>query len=215
MKYFLCVFVVLFLFLSEAKAQTAIWDATDRSGTATEMRFPVDTSGSSSPGHIKVTVDLADGIFLNSGGSLGMDSGLLFNSSTNDLTILGDFSVVDITASGNLGVVDITATGDVEADNYSTPDPLTKTASFTWALTDPYIIFDSAGSLTGTIPPNSSVAFPLMQPKCFEVFDGTNTATIAAGSGVTINTNSTLVYTSAAGCFMQVVTDQWTAVGGD
>lgn len=141
-------------------------------------------------------------------------------SDAGDLTTTGiDNTQVVYDSSGTLvgesgfEYDDVTNTLDV---GHIETDVSTKTDSFTWALTDNgYLRFDSSGSMTGTVPPNSSVAFPTGSIRCFEIFDGANTGTIVAGSGVTVNTNTSLVYTSAAGCLVKVDTDQWTAVGGD
>lgn len=65
--------ILLSLFLvmvsAPAFAQTSIWGATDREGTTTEMRFPVDTGSSSSPGYLSITPSLS-GVLFNSGGNL-------------------------------------------------------------------------------------------------------------------------------------------------
>lgn len=131
-------------------------------------------------------------VIFNSSGSLISESDFKYDEDSNTLTMTGP--VID--------------TADM---------PAARTADNTFALTDlgAYIRYDSTGSLSATVPPNSSVVFPIGQMLFGEVFDGDNTLTLVAGSGVTLNTNTTLVYTSASFGLIKTATDVWTAIGGD
>lgn len=72
--------------------------------------------------------------------------------------------------------------------------PVTKTASWTWALAEGgkrILANPPSGNITGTIPPSSSVAFPV--GTILRVTNqSTHTITIVAGAGVTINNPSTV-----------------------
>ena len=63
-----------------------------------------------------------------------------------------------------------------------------KTSSYTLALTDSgkVIEFNNSSGATITIPPNSSVPFPI-GTKVYICFVGSATLTLAAGSGVTLS----------------------------
>ena len=59
--------------------------------------------------------------------------------------------------------------------------------TYTLALTDGYVTLNNSSSVTVTIPPNSSVAFPV-GASIDLVRLGAGTVTVSAGSGVTLNT---------------------------
>jgi hypothetical protein len=103
---------------------------------------------------------------------------------------------------------------------------LDKTGDFTLALTDaydstngrkPWLNLNHATAITMTVPPNSSVAFPVGTVILFSRF-GAGTATIAAGGGVTVNKPSDRALTLRAqysqGMLRKTATDTWT-LGGD
>jgi hypothetical protein len=89
--------------------------------------------------------------------------------------------------------------------------------SRTFALTDigNYIRTTSASATTVTIPPNSSVAFPIgAEIIVFQA--GAGTVTFAAGSGVTINSKDGALSLSAqyaAATCKKVATDTWDLIG--
>ena len=78
-----------------------------------------------------------------------------------------------------------------------------------------FVTLANASPITATVPPNSSVAYPIgAQIECSQ--DGAGKLTIAAGAGVTIN--SYLGYKSAAGQYVGLTllktgTDVWTLLG--
>lgn len=92
-----------------------------------------------------------------------------------------------------------------------------QTASYTLAITDAQDIVEMNVSTanTLTIPPNSSVAFPV-GTSIFVVQTGTGQTTIAAGAGVTVNSYLGLkIIGRWAGCtLIKRATDTWVAVGG-
>lgn len=79
--------------------------------------------------------------------------------------------------------------GTVEYKNTDNNIITDLTTARTFALTDKdkYIIFNNAGATTATIPPNSTVAFPIGSE--IEVFMlGAGVVTVTAGAGVTLQT---------------------------
>lgn len=94
--------------------------------------------------------------------------------------------------------------------------PYRKTASYVLALADQgaAIEMNVAGANTLTVPPNSSVAFPI--GAVIEVCQyGAGQTTLTAGAGVTIHTSSSLTtrvqYSTVS--LRQSATDEWVAAG--
>lgn len=88
--------------------------------------------------------------------------------------------------------------------------------TYTAALTDEVVTMDNSSANTLTIPPNSSVAFPV--GCALEVWQkGTGQTTIAAGSGVTIlyhSANTLKLQGQNSGCSLRkVATDTWRLIG--
>lgn len=98
MKIFYVLLALMVLALP-AQAQTSIWGATDRQGTTTEMRFPVDTGAASTPGYLSVVPSVDRGIFFNSAGNLEVSSGLTFTSAG----VLALTTALPITSGGTGG----------------------------------------------------------------------------------------------------------------
>jgi hypothetical protein len=95
-----------------------------------------------------------------------------------------------------------------------------KTVDFTFALADgatPKLTrSNSASSVTGTVPPNSSVAFPIGQR--LDLYrSGAGAFVIAAGAGVTINKPSdrslSLRAQHSGGTLLKQATDTWVLLG--
>jgi len=91
-----------------------------------------------------------------------------------------------------------------------------QTGNFTFALTNAGRItkFNSASAIAGTIPPNSSVAFPL-GTVLTGIQYGAGAASWLAGSGVTLRTASTLNF-PGQWCMshaVQIATDEWVVTG--
>lgn len=94
-------------------------------------------------------------------------------------------------------------------------------ATYTFVLADgsgaggnPLVTFGNAGATTVTMPPNSSVAFPVgTQIDCIQ--QGAGSVTFVAGAGVTINSFGGLVIGAqyVGVTFIQVAANNWTLVG--
>lgn len=87
----------------------------------------------------------------------------------------------------------------------------------TLALSDAgkLIQFTDSGTETCTVPPNSSVAFPI-GTQILVVQEGTGQVTLAAGAGVTINSKDGNLKLSAQYCAATLIkraTDTWYAIG--
>ncbi len=96
-------------------------------------------------------------------------------------------------------------------------DIVPKSDSFTFALTDLGAIVESTKgtAMTGTIPPNSSVAFPLRSRIDLCQF-GAGEFSIAAGVGVTLQSaggNLKLRTQYAGGLLYQRAADDWVLIG--
>ncbi len=135
------------------------------------------------------------------------------------------------TGSGTAALADLTAFArtfldDADAatvkatlgagDRY--PSMSTKTGDYTLVLTDAhtYIRANSASDITFTVPPNSSVAFPVGTEIIFIRY-GTGALDVLAGSGVTINSpNSSLIVADQFGqvALYKIGTDEW-MLGGN
>lgn len=89
--------------------------------------------------------------------------------------------------------------------------------SYTLAITDngQIVYANNASANTITVPPNSSVAFPV-GAKIDVVQTGAGTTTIAAGSGVTINSADSALDIGAqygAATLVKTDTDTWLLIG--
>ena len=88
--------------------------------------------------------------------------------------------------------------------------------TYTLVLSDAgkYIQANNASAMTHTVPPNSSVAFPVGTQIIFRN-TGAGQLTIAAGSGVTINTSQTLLLRAqhSTASIVKVATDEWDIAG--
>lgn len=71
---------------STAQADTA-WNATDASAQTTEIRIPVDISAAGIPSYFSLTPSIATGVFFNASGNFVNDTGFVYDSSGNDLTV--------------------------------------------------------------------------------------------------------------------------------
>jgi hypothetical protein len=94
---------------------------------------------------------------------------------------------------------------------------VTKAAtSYTYALADAgtWVRHNNASAITATVPPNSSVAFPVSTQITVEQ-TGAGLLTLAAGAGVTINKFTTLKLAGqwAVAILIKVRSDEWTVAG--
>lgn len=107
--------------------------------------------------------------------------------------------------------------GDVLWANF-TPTP--RNANYTLALTDVFttVLRDSgAGDFTYTVPPNSTVAFPLGTVVAVADTLASTAVTIAPGAGVTLRyggvTGSYVLQAGSAVLLMKVATNTWLVIG--
>lgn len=88
--------------------------------------------------------------------------------------------------------------------------------TYTLVLTDQgkMVTLTNAGAITLTVPPNSSVAFPVGAQIDLAAM-GVGMVTIAPGSGVTVNGTPSLVTRAqySAVTLIKLATDTWLAVG--
>lgn len=118
---------------------------------------------------------------------------------------------------------DVLSAADYNATNEGVNDLAIATfnaqtgTSYTLALTDAakLVTLTNAAAITLTVPPNSSVAFPIgTQVLLYQ--GGAGTVTITPGSGVTVNSNGSKLDTngqySIAG-LIKLATDEWAAFG--
>ncbi|MGR3219252.1 MAG: hypothetical protein ACUZ8H_05460 [Candidatus Anammoxibacter sp.] len=110
MNKLLCTILCLFLltYSSQVEADTA-WGAADRAGTTTEMRIPLDTGAASSPGYFSLTPDIATGVFFNASGNFVNDSGFVYDSAANDLSVLNNMEAANFCDAAGANCVATTA----------------------------------------------------------------------------------------------------------
>lgn len=138
---------------------------------------------------------------------LELATGEARHCTAQDIADLGAGAVASV--NGATGTVVLTQ-GDVLAAIND------ETASYTAVLTDEVVIMDNASANNFTVPPNSSVAFPVGYS--LEVWQkGAGQTTIVAGVGVTILYGASLTLAlkeQNSGCSLRkVATDTWRLVG--
>ena len=156
-----------------------------------------------------ITSLAAPTIFANTISSDGVSvtfSGGLDYINFSDVTII---NVPDPTASHHPATKDY-------VDKFAAP-VATKTASATLALTDlnKFIYVNSGSALTFTIPPNSSVAFPVGTEIHFLRY-GTGEVSLAPGSGVTLQSEGSKRRINAqyqVVTIKKILTDTWALFG--
>jgi hypothetical protein len=151
-------------------------------------------------------------------------------SDVAEIVVYDVFSVGDAVSKSNGGTFggninisgDLAVTGDTTIDGTGVakeglPIITETTASRTFLLTDvgSYIRTTNSSATTVTIPPNSSVAFPV-GAEVVVIQAGTGQVTFVAGSGVTLNSKDSNLKLSAqyssATC-KKVATDTWDVIG--
>ena len=105
----------------------------------------------------------------------------------------------------------------LDAADKSMGTPNAKTASYTLVLSDAgkAVQVTTAAASTVTIPPNSSVAFPV--GTVIEIDQmGAGTVSVVAGAGVTVRSRNGLLNLGgqyAAATIRKIATDEWLLVG--
>jgi len=88
--------------------------------------------------------------------------------------------------------------------------------TYTFVLGDQgkLVTLDNASAISATVPPNSSVAYPI-GTKIDLLNKGAGQVTVVAGAGVTINTAQTLLLRAqwSAASLIKLATDTWVIVG--
>jgi len=113
----------------------------------------------------------------------------------------------NITVSGTVDAGSVTSNIDINAQTGTT---------YTTVLADrsKLVTLDNASAITVTIPPNSSVAYPT-GTKIDLLAKGAGQVTVAAGSGVTVNSAQSLKLRAqwSAASAIKLATDTWVLVG--
>jgi hypothetical protein len=153
-----------------------------------------------------------------------VDAGTLHVDSTNNRVGINNTSpTVDLDVTGDVSISGTLAVGlntDVEASitniNELQQNEQTGT-TYTLALTDDgkVVEMNNASANTLTVPPNSSVAFPVGS-QILVLQTGAGQTTVAAGAGVTVNSKDGNLKLSAqwsAATLIKRATDTWVAIG--
>ncbi len=124
-------------------------------------------------------------------------------------------TVTDPTADRTITLPDATGTVALQEQAYQSINAQTGT-TYTTVLTDggKLVTLSNASAITLTIPPNSSVAYPVGTKLDF-IQIGAGQVTVAGGTGVTVNSTPTLKFRaqhSGASC-IKIATDTWQLVG--
>jgi len=196
----------------------------------------VATSGGSALFLNRMTSDGNIAGFFKDGGSIGnigvdnTDNIFLSGNSSHSGLMVGTESIVPY-ANGNtshatedLGASSIRwrnlyLSGDVISDGSVTSNVSINAqtgTTYTTVLADrsKLVTLDNASAVTVTIPPNSSVAYPT-GTKIDLLAKGAGQVTVAAGSGVTVNSAQSLKLRAqwSAASAIKLATDTWVLVG--
>lgn len=144
----------------------------------------------------------------------------------SDTSVPTSGAIVDYVASGVGAYVPLAGgdmTGDLTRDgaNIGLPEITTGNTSRSFALTDVgnlVTVDTTSGAVVLTVNPNATTALPLVSIIHIALTDSTNSLTITAGTGVTINsiTAGSAIVTSTDGSevsLMKIATNEWLAVG--
>jgi hypothetical protein len=192
-------------------ATTAATARTNLGGTATGVAVFTAVSAAaalSAVGGAAASLSLTAGAGLTGGGDLsanrtfavGAGVGILVNA--DDVTVDRD----NLTATSTVGYIDV--------------PPSTKNADYTFALTDRGLLFrHMTGTHTWTIPPNSSVAFPIGAAMSGYCGPSSTSLSLAGGVGVTVRlagtttTGTRTLVANALATWVKTDTDEWTVSG--
>lgn len=169
------------------------------SGTVT---FPSNSSGT---------------VYTSTSGEAGLLT-ILQNALGSYLFTAADYNLIQTEINNSVALANLLAIlGEsyFKASNYGVV--ITKSASYTLALTDANSVTNMTGasSQTITIPPNSSVAFPI-GTQITVLMNGAGAVVFAPGSGVTLtskDTKRTIDGQYASATLIKTATDSWTLIG--
>lgn len=130
---------------------------------------------------------------------------------TIDLSAYSTTAEMDAAIAAAVAAIDLTGKADKDISIN------TQTASYTLALTDRsgLVRMNVASANVLTVPPNSSVAFPI-GTQIVLAQSGAGQTTIAAGSGVTVNSSGSkmkLAGQYSGATLIKVATDTWLLMG--
>ena len=152
--------------------------------------------------------------FFNRDVRLEQNVDLIFEGSTDDdhETTL---TVTDPTSDNTIQLPDASGTVALQEQAYQAINAQTGT-TYTTVLADggKLVTLSNGSAITLTIPPNSSVAYPIGTKLDF-IQIGAGQVTVAGGTGVTVNSTPTLKFRaqhSGASC-IKIATDTWQLVG--
>jgi len=145
---------------------------------------------------------------------LSQSTNIVFEGSTDDANET-TLSVIDPTSDNTVLLPDASGTVALQEQAYQAINAQTGT-TYTTVLADggKLVTLSNASAITLTIPPNSSVAYPVGTKLDF-IQIGAGQVTVAGGTGVTVNSTPTLKFRaqhSGASC-IKIATDTWQLVG--
>jgi len=200
-----------------------VWNATTGAYTVT---FKVGSSTGVEVTQAKRAILLCDGVDVYSAFT---DTSVAGDCSTNTASSV-DSELALFSGTGGKTIKRATTTGvlkatsgviaaatvniDYAAPNLSINDQTGTSYTFVLADATKYVRFNNAASISATVPPNASVAFPTgTQIHLRQV--STGQLTVVAGSGVTINTPETLRLRAAksTATLIKVGTNEWDLLG--
>lgn len=192
-------------------------DAGQLTGTVVAARMPALTGDvTSTVGTVATVVGKINGVSL-----AGLATGLLKNTISTGVPSIAtagtDYQApVTLTTSGTSGVATFTS-NTLNIPNYSGARARTTitATTYTFVLGDAgnVVSFNNAAAQTITIPPNSSVAYPV-NTQIDLLALGAGKVSFAPGSGVTLNPASTRSLNQyTGGMLFQVATDSWILSG--
>ena len=160
---------------SKAQADTA-WGATDADGQTTEMRIPLDISAAGIPSYFSLIPDVATGVFFNNSGNFVNDTGFVYDSTDNDLSVVGNMEAENFC--------------DAAGSNCVASSTIITTGNETIALCVPL------GTETG-LHTTGTAKYSLRAPAAFTVTDVRASLNVAATGGtlftVDINDSGTTI----------------------
>ena len=144
---------------------------------------------------------------------------LYWDGADNDLYLETTIGDIGLMPAGNVGIGTTNPTQALDVNGSIASDVSINAqtgTTYTTVLTDrsKLVTLDNASAVTVTIPPNSSVAYPT-GTKIDLLAKGAGQVTVAAGSGVTVNSAQSLKLRAqwSAASVIKLATDTWVLVG--